>query len=513
MRLGLKAAATAVTLSAALALTACGGSSSGSSAQGTSPANPTVTSLTIGALQDVRSWDPAQAHVGNAFQPYQIAYDSLLLREPDGKLSPMLATAWKYNDTNTVLTLDLRTDVTFSDGATFDAEAAKANLDHFKKANGPQMSQLTAVSEVKVVDADTVELALSAPDPSLEYYLSQAAGLMGSPKALGTEAIKGEPVGSGPYVMDTSATVKESQAVFTAREGYWNKDLQKFTNVSYKVLNDITARTNALVSGQVDAAILDPKTGKQAEGARMKLVTNEVDWQGLLLFDRDGTKNPALNDVRVRQAINHAFDRKTILDQVWLGQGTPTSQPFGKTSGAWVEDLENAYPYDPEKAKALLKEAGYESGVVLDVPLVPAFEPQINILKQQLADVGITLNAGAWSGPTFTSDVAAQKYTSMYFSLFQGEPWVAINQLAAPSAFYNPFKNTTPELQGMIDAVQNGGENSDKLAEEVNRYLVEEAWFAPLFRINQMYYHNDKVNVTPQLQQAVPSIYNYSPAK
>jgi peptide/nickel transport system substrate-binding protein len=511
MKLGPKAAATAITVSAALALTACGGTAS--STQSAAPGKPTVTSLTLGALQDVRSWDPAQAHVGNGLQPYQIAYDSLLLREPDGKLSPMLATEWKYNDANTVLTVDLRTDVTFSDGAKFDAEAAKANMDHFKKANGPQMSQLASVSEVKVVDADTVELNLSAPDPALEYYLSQAAGLMGSPKALGSEAIKTEPVGSGPYVMDKAATVKDSQAVFNAREGYWNKDLQKFEKVSYKVLTDITARTNALVSGQVDAAILDPKTSKQAEGARMKLAKNEVDWQGLILFDRDGTKNAALKDVRVRQAINHAFDRKTILDQVLLGQGTPTSQPFGKDSGAWLEELEDRYPYDPAKAKALLKEAGYESGVVLEVPLVPAFETQINVLKQQLADVGITLNAGAWSGPTFTSDVAAQKYTSMYFSLFQGEPWVAVNQLAATSAFYNPFKNTTPELQAKIDAVQNGGEESDKLAQEVNRYIVEEAWFAPLFRINQMYYHNDKVNVTPQIQQAVPSIYNYSPAK
>ncbi len=513
MKLGPKAAATAITLSAALALTACGGNASGGSTQGSSPENPTVTSLTLGALQDVRSWDPAQAHVGNGLQPYQIAYDSLLLREPDGKLSPMLATDWKYNETNTVLTLDLRTDVTFSDGAKFDAEAAKANMDHFKKANGPQMSQLASVSEVKVVDADTVELNLSAPDPALEYYLSQAAGFMGSPGALGTEAIKTEPVGSGPYVMDKASTVKDSVAVFTAREGYWNKDLQKYSKFSYKVLNDITARTNALVSGQVDAAILDPKTGKQAEGAGMRLASNEVDWQGLLLFDRDGTANPALKDVRVRQAINHAFDRKTILEQVLLGEGTPTSQPFGKESGAWVEELEDKYPYDPAKAKALLKEAGYESGVVLEVPLVPAFETQINILKQQLADVGITLNAGAWSGPTFSSDVAARKYPSMYFSLFQGEPWVAINQLASTTAFYNPFKNTTPELQAKIDAVQNGGEDTDKLAEEVNRYLVEEAWFAPLFRINQMYYYNDKVNVTPQLQQAVPSIYNYSPAK
>lgn len=508
MKLGPKAAGTASIVSAVLALTACGGGTN----VATGADAPKTTTLTLGAIQDVRSWDPAQAHVGHILQPYQVAYDSLLLREPDGTLSPMLATEWKYDDTNTQLTLDLRTDVTFSDGAEFNAEAAKANLDHFKEANGPQMAQLSAVEDVTVVDEDTIELNLSTPDPALEFHLSQAAGLMGSPEALGTDSITTEPVGSGPYVMDKASSVKDSQAVFTAREDYWNKDLQKFETITLKFLADPTARTNALVSGQVDATLLDPKTGKQAEGANMQLASNQVDWQGLLLLDRDGTKNPALADVRVRQAINHAFDRETILEQVLLGRGTATSQPFGKESGAWVEELEDRYPYDPEKAKALLKEAGYESGVTLEVPTVPGWETQLAVVKQQLADVGITLNVGAALTNTFTSDIAAQKYSTLYFSLFQGEPWVAINQIISTNALYNPFKTTTPELQAKIDAVQTGGEEAGELAKEVNRYVVEEAWFAPLYRVDQMYYHNDKVTVTPQIQQAVPSIYNYSPA-
>lgn len=509
MKLGPKAAAAALVFSASLALTACGGGAgAGSNTGGTAS-----TALTLGTLRDITSWDPAQAHVGHALQPYQAAYDTLILREPDGKLSPMLATKWKYNATNTKLTVDLRTDVTFSDGAKFDAEAAKANLDHFKKANGPQMAQLASVSDVAVVDADTIDINLSATEPALEYFLSQAAGLMGSPKALGTDAIKTVPVGSGPYVMDKAASVKDSQTVFTAREGYWNKDLQKYRKLTLKILTDPTARTNALVSGQIDATLLDPKNGKQAEGAKMKLETNQVDWSGLLLLDRAGAKNPALANVKVRQAINYAFDRKTILDQVMLGQGTPTSQPFGKDSGAWTEELENYYSYDPAKAKALLKEAGFENGVTLDVPTLPGAETLISVLQQQLADVGITLKPGAAITNTFTADVAAKKYTAMFFNLFQGEPTVAIDQIVSTKALYNPFKNTTPELEAKIQAVRTGGGDAGTLAQDVNKYVVEQAWFAPLFRVNQMYYHNSKVEVTPQAQQAVPSIYNYSPAK
>ncbi|WCI07587.1 hypothetical protein PJ267_11950 [Arthrobacter sp. OVS8] len=135
------------------------------------------------------------------------------------------------------------------------------------------------------------------------------------------------------------------------------------------------------------------------------------------------------------------------------------------------------------------------------------------MVQQQLADVGITLKIGAALTNTFTSDVAGQKYTTMYFSLFQGQPTVAINQIISTKALYNPFKNASPELDAKIDAVRNGGADAGKLAQDVNKYVVEQAWFAPLFRVNQMYYHNAKVNVTPQIQQAVPSIYNYSPAK
>ncbi|MDQ4490145.1 ABC transporter substrate-binding protein [Sinomonas sp. ASV486] len=505
----LRVSAAAVVAAATLALTACGSGTGAASGQAAGP-----QPLTLGILTDIRSWDSSQAHVGHLLQPYQFSYDSLLLREPDGKLSPMLATKWQYNADNTVLTMDLRTDVTFSDGTKFDAPAVKANMDNFKKANGPQMQQLSAVKEVKALDPAKVEIDLSKPDPSLEYYMSQAAGLMESPKAIGTPEVKTGPVGSGPYIMDKATSVAGSQYVFTANPNYWNKNLQKFSKVTLKYLQDPTARVNAIVSGQVDGTLLDPKTGKQADGAGLKLVTNQVDWAGLLFFDRNGEVNKPLGDVRVRQAINYAIDRKQLLDTIMFGQGTPTAQVFGLASGASVDTLDNAYPYDPQKAKALLKEAGFETGVTIEVPTLPGSEALLAAVKQQLSEVGVTFNAGAALPTTYTSDIAAKKFPAMYFQLFQGEPWVAINQMISTKALYNPFKTTTPELQAKIDAVETAGKDAGKAAQEVDKYVTDNAWFAPFYRVNQMYYVNSKkVTVTPQIQQAVPSIYNYAPAK
>ncbi|HET8795724.1 MAG TPA: ABC transporter substrate-binding protein [Arthrobacter sp.] len=507
MKLHLKKAATAAIAAAALTLTACGGSEP----QAASGAGGGT--LTLGSLADIQSFDPAQAHLGHQMPIYQASYDTLIRRMPEGELSPMLATDWSYNKDRTELTLDLRTDVTFSDGTEFDAKAAKANLDHFLESNGPDAFMAGSIDSVSVVDQDTIDISLKEPDPAMLYYLSQAPGLMGSPKALGTDGIERKPVGSGPYVFDKASSVTGSQYVFTKSKDYWNPDIQKFDRVVFKVLPDITARTNALVSGQIDGVLLDPKTGKQAEGAGMTLSSYQVDWQGLLLFDRGGEINPALKDVRVRKAINYAFDRKTILEQMFLGQGTPTTQVFGPESGAYVEELDKMYPYNPQKAKELLAEAGYPDGFTLKMPSIPGFDAVLAVVRQQLADVGITLKLQPVPNANYVADISGGKYAAALFQVFQGEPWVSTNVLIAESAIYNPFGSTTPELQKLIDQVQTGGEDSAELAKAVNRYVTENAWFAPFYRMDQMYYSNSQITVVPQTQQAVPSIYNYAPAK
>lgn len=508
MKFGPKSTVVAVLTAAALALTACGGGGSGTSSGGTA-----TTTLTLGSVNDMKTFDPTDAHIGHTMPFYQAVYDSLIRRAPGGELEPMLATEWTYDDTQTVLTLKLRTDVTFADGTKFDAESAKANLDRFKEANGQDAYMAVSLKSVEVVDPATIAISLTAPDPAFTYYLTQALGFVASPKAIGTEGIKTAPEGSGPYVYDASSSVKGSQYVFTKRDGYWDKDLQKFEKITIKYLGDLTARTNALVSGQVDAALLDPKAGKQAEGANMVAHKSQVDWQGLLLLDRDGKITPELANLKVRQAMNYAFDRKTILEQQYLGEGTVTNQVFGPESGAYLPELDNSYPYDPAKAKALLAEAGYPNGFTLKIPTVAAFD-QINaVFKQQLADVGITLVTESVPPANLVSDIAGAKFSAATFQLYQGEPWVAINQMASTSALYNAFKNETPELNELIKAVQNGGEKSAEEAKKVNEYLTKNAWFVPMFRLNQMYFSNKKIDVQPQLQQAIPSLYNYAPAK
>ena len=159
MKLGAKASYTAALVTTALILTGCAAQEANPGGETTAP------TLTIGARGDVASWDPSQSNVNDTQQMFQTAYDTIIRREPDGTMVPMLGTDWEYNDDQTQLTVNLRSDVTFSSGEKFDAESVKANIENLKAGNGPQAATVKGVESVEVVDEDTVCLLYTSPSP------------------------------------------------------------------------------------------------------------------------------------------------------------------------------------------------------------------------------------------------------------------------------------------------------------------------------------------------------------
>ncbi|MFC5931195.1 ABC transporter substrate-binding protein [Cryobacterium melibiosiphilum] len=511
MKFPSRVTAAAVVTVAALALTACSATTTPASSAG---AGTTGGTLTLGSLVDVKSFDPAQAHIGHDVQYFQPVYDSLLRREADGTLVPMLATEWEYTEDNTVLTLSLRDDVTFTDDTVLDADAVKVNLDRFRTGNGPDASTLAQVSDVAAPDATTVVITLAEPDPALLDYLGNADGFIASPAAIDGGLIATDPVGSGPYTLDKAATVAASQYTFVKNPDYWDPSLQVYDTIVVKPIADTTAMVNALVSGQVNAALLTAKTQAQAAASGLTEYEYPTDWQGLLIFDRDGALVPELADVKVRQAINFAIDKETLLTQVGKGLGTVTSQPFGTNTAAFDDSLEDAYAFDPAQAKNLLTEAGVGEFSVT-MPTVSGFmDPAMTAgIAQNLADVGITVNWENVAVADFRSSLIQGKYAMSWFSLFQGSPWVASNQIITPNATYNPFHTTDAEVDDLVTAIQSGSADEQKTAAaSLNEYVVDEAWFAPFYRPSQIYFTDADTTTTPQVQQAVPSIYSYAPA-
>lgn len=499
--------ALAAAIVAATALSACGNQGGGTATNGAS------TTLTLGSIVQPVSFDPADVQEGNYVQYAQAVYDSLLLREPDGTIAPFLATAWEWSEDRLDLTLTLRDDVDFTDGEHFDAEAAKANLIHFRDSTGPHADLLSGVTDVTVDDEYTITIHNDAPNPALESSLGNMAGMMASPAQLDTGSLKTTPVGTGPFILDETATVSGDTYTYTRNPDYWNPDvLTGWDTLVIKYLPDTTARFNAIQSGQIDAAL--GGADAQAEAAGLNIVRAVGNWGGLTLFDREGTLNPAIGDVRVRQAINYAIDKSIAIKLVEAyGNATETASIFDPSGPAFTATASDAYPYDPDKAIALLAEAGYADGFTLQMNTnAPGQSEEINsFITDQLGKVGITVEWVPTAATEVFPDILAKKYAAAFTFFNTPEPWLAITQWLTPEASWNPFGASDETLNDLIAQAQYAsGDEQTALFQEINEYVVDIAWFAPWLDLETSYYTVPGIEVQMQSAQVVPSLYNFT---
>jgi peptide/nickel transport system substrate-binding protein len=502
-----KATAIAVTV-AALTLAGC--------ASPETPNDGEKPSLVLGQIIAQSTFDVTQAEWGNRSLYYQAVYDTVLYITPDGTIEPYLASEYVYNDDNTELTLTIRDDVTFTDGTELTADIVAQNLDRFKNGGGPYSTDLVNVDTIEATDDSTVVLTLSAPDPALLTYLAHEAGLVASPATFDAADAATNPIGTGPYILDTAATVTGTSYVYDINPDYWNPEVQHYNKVTINVLSDPTAAVNAIKAGEVNAARLADNNNNDAiTGAGWTIESNELDFQGLLLLDRDGEQSKALGDVRVRQAINYALDREGLVEAIQLGYGTPTTQVFKESSGAYDASLDEAYPYDPEKAKSLLAEAGYPDGLTIEMPsTVVLGTTSYALIEQQLADVGITVNYTDTPPENYIAEITAPKYPAAFMSLQEDQDWQLIQFMISPTAAWNPFKSGNDTTDALISEIQSGDlETQASKAKELNTYLVEQAWFAPFFRVDSGYAVDANTSVTIMPSNAVPSLFDITPAK
>lgn len=497
---------TAIAVAVAFALLATGCSAK--------PGSGASKELNLGVTSSPTSLDPAQANEGNDQIFFQALYDPLIRRLPNGDLAPMLATKWTVSKDGLTITLKLRSDVSFSDGSHFDSSVVKANLDRFKTANGPQVATLSALASVDTPNATTAVLHLSKPDSSMLIYLSNSAGFMASAKALANPDLATKPDGSGPYVLD-AATSPGNKYVFDRKSHYWGDKLpyDKITITQYP---DEQSMLNALQSHQLNSAVFfDATSGKAAQDAGFKYWPNQTDYEGLVIFDRGGTKVPALGDVRVRQAINYAIDRQKLLSTFSLDRGTVTDQIWGPGSAGYDKGIEKQYGYDPAKAKQLLAEAGYPNGFNITMPTVPQFDPtMMAAVVQMLQNVGIHATLQDVPFSDFFTQLRAGQWPITYMRFFEPPDGELISQFISPDAVWNGFHTTDPKVESLLAQIAVAPE--DQLtgpAQQLNRYIVDQAWFAPFYRVDNQAYSDANTVVQPQTQQAAPSLWNYSPKK
>ena len=384
-------AALGLIVTAALAVTACSAGASPKPSPSSSSSSSTASARTDATLRLGLAAAPAnldftstggaaifQALMGNV-------YEGLLQLDGKRGLTPLLATGYTVSRDGLTYDFTLRDGVKFSDGSPFDAAAVKFSLERVKtcKANTP--GNLAALDHVEVVSPTEAKVVLTKPDATVPFWLAGPLGAMFSPTAVDSLATKA--VGTGPFTVASYQT--GVKLVLTRNDAYWGaKALVKQVDLDY--FADASAAANAMRSGGVDALYQSEAYDQLSSFTNdPKLVVTTGSTQGGVVLSMNEA-NPALADVRVRQAISHAIDKKAVVAAATGGFATELHGPAVPTDPYFVTSDE-PYPYDVAKAKQLLADAG-ATGLALTftVPNRPYAQAISQVVQQDLAAVGIT---------------------------------------------------------------------------------------------------------------------------
>ncbi len=287
-------------------------------------------------------------------------YETLYDRDGKGKVNGLLVKEDQFTPDGLTVTWKLQPNVKFHDGSVFDANVVKWNFDR-KFSKRQPLFDLLPFKSVDVVDNLTVRVSLTRPMPNMRAVLATKTFSMYSKafqERVGDDGLKIQASGTGPF---TLAEFRPNEIIrFKKNPNYWQKGLPYLDEVVFRIAPDIIARATMLEAGDVDMAlqisIPDAERIKKKQG--LKLLEGLGSQQYYITINN---RKPPLNDVRVRQALNHAVDKEGIIKTVFLGNAKVANAIYINPA---VEGYVPAgtYPYNPDQAKKLLDEAGLTMG-------------------------------------------------------------------------------------------------------------------------------------------------------
>ncbi|MBR0841252.1 ABC transporter substrate-binding protein [Bradyrhizobium liaoningense] len=314
-------------------------------------------------------------------------YETLTKINEDGSVSPLLAESWTASPDLKTYTFKLRKGVKFHNGEPFDSAAVKFSFERnaVPTSTNKDKSLYQAIEKVEAPDADTIVITMKYGEPNLPFLLGQASGSIVEPKSAATNVT--QPVGTGPYQL--GAWAKGSSITLSKWAGYRNASAIKLSKVTIRFISDPAAQAAALLSGDVDAfpRIATRVVAQFKADPRFTVLIGGSKAKTIVAINH--RKKP-LDDVRVRRAVLAAIDRKALIDGAVEGFGTPIGSFYTPGSLGYV-DTTGVNPYDPEKAKKLLAEAGVTTPLELSLKLPPPPYARQGgeIVAAQLAKVGI----------------------------------------------------------------------------------------------------------------------------
>ncbi len=444
------------------------------------------------------------------------AWDTLIYREPaTGEYKPMLATAWTWIDPVT-LELTIREGVTFHNGDTFGPEDVAFTFNYVltPEARTVTRGNVDWMKSAEVTGPNTVRIHLKNPFPAaLEYLAGPTPILPGAYfKKVGLDGFAKAPVGTGPYKI---VSVDSGRGVKLVRfEQYWTGGpiaKPKIGKLEFRVIPDGDSRMAELVTGGIDWIWRVPSDQadqlKNAPG--ITVLSAETMRVGFLQFDVQGRameKSP-LKDVRVRQAISYAIDRKAMVDNIVRGGSRVMNATCFIGQFGCVEDGVPRYAYDPAKARALLKEAGYPDGFEIDLAAYRERDYAEAVIGY-LRAVGIKVRLNYLRFAAFRDALRGGKVSIG----FQTWGSFSINDVSAFTGVY--FRGgeedlaRDPQVIADLQAADTGSDPEARKAKygEALKRIAAQAYALPMFSYPSNYAFTQDLNFTAQPDE-VPRFY------
>jgi peptide/nickel transport system substrate-binding protein len=471
--------------------------------------------ITVGLELDIPGFDPLKVGVYDtaALTASSAIFDTLTTLDANGKPQPKLALSWSSSEDFKTWTFKLRPGVKFHDGTPFNAAAHKANFDRQKDpANKCRCAfYISNVSSVEAPDELTVVYNLKDPSvnyPSLVSYASQNTAVH-SPTAWKTKGddYNRNPVGSGPYIL--KSWTAGDRMILEKNPDYWDKDKIYFDRIILKPLPDAQSRFASLQSGEVDLIWDDEFSADNIQRAQKdsKLTVHSYTGSGATVTAFN-TKVPPLDDVRVRQALVMALDRKKMSQALTNGLARPATNPYG--DGSWVKCKDDgALPEDAEKAKALIKEYGKPVEFKMLVTATPRGRATGQVLQQFWKRVGANMEIEQVDQATIPPRA--------FMRQFQVTPWRIVDLADPDVQMYANFRTgspvalanySNPELDQLLDRARVTADQA-KRAEDycaISRLINKEAIWYWTFQNTYYAMSSAKVKGLPKMYSGIVDV-------
>jgi len=435
--------------------------------------------LVFGMPGDIKTLDP---HVSQLWVWQNIRFqifERLFDLDSAGNVQPWLAQEFSWEDPQTLL-VTLREDVTFHNGEKFTAEDVKFTIDRIFTPDLPSEFQgyLASIDTVDVVDPATVRFHLKEADSTLPFALTRLDIIS---KSVKVEDIPTTPIGTGPFKFvewNPNESIK-----LVRNESYWQSGLPYLDELVYKPIPDSEARIASLLSGDIDVnfEVAAKDVARLATSSGVSVQLTKPSGMGIFYIN---TRKPPFDNPKVRQALLYAFDRQNYNRDFLAGLARPANSPIAPGNWAYNQDADSLYPYDVDKAKALLAEAGFTDQKPLVVEIIypvglEEYKTVSEYLQASLVNAGIDAKVTGMELAAWSNKIIKEKTYDIAFDMRDifADPALSFDDFT----FFKPdpenFDGFVLEsIPGYLDMIKQGKQETEQAKRAEIYQQLQQLW-------------------------------------